>query len=65
VLRANGNGRPVPEILSELREAIAGALPAPLPTPEELAEQEQATREHRRTEVGMSTGVFVPGGYGG
>jgi hypothetical protein len=64
VLRANDTGRPVPEILAELRDAIAGALPAPLPTPEEVAEHERATREHRRMEVGMATGVFVPGGYG-
>jgi hypothetical protein len=66
VLRANGNGRPVPEILAELREAIAGALPMPLRTAEERAEQERATSDHRRSEVAMSSGgVFVPGGYGG
>jgi len=42
------------------------ALPVPLPTPEERAEQERATSEHRRSEVAMSSGgVFVPGGYGG
>jgi hypothetical protein len=64
LLRANGTGRPVPEILAELRDAIAGALPEPLPTAEEVAEQEEAMREHRHTERVMATGVFVPGGYG-
>jgi hypothetical protein len=64
VLGAGSERGPVTAPLAELREILAAAVPPPLPTPEEAAEQERVARDRQRRARNMLEGAPIVGRVG-